>query len=139
MPVSAYLEASTSLQGSRSSIPGRDVRDAAGEEHHDDFATLLSHTSGIGYSFTTPSNTRSSRDEEGEWELPPARRARDANGITPASTRRSFRPWVVEKITKSQLEPWYQDHIFTPLAWSILRRMPSRRTNSRGSRRSSRA
>jgi len=74
---------------------------------------LLSHTSGIGYSFTNPIEfALVAKTKKGEWELP----LLDEPGTKfnySASTR--VLGMIVENVTGSTLEPWYQEHIFTPL------------------------
>src|SRR5262245_49358446 len=74
---------------------------------------LLSHTSGIGYSFTNPiENALVAKTKKGEWELP----LLDDPGTKfnySASTR--VLGLIVEKVTGSPLEAWYQEHIFSPL------------------------
>ena len=74
---------------------------------------LLSHTSGIGYSFTNPIEfALVNKTKKGEWELP----LLDDPGTKfnySASTR--VLGFIVEKVTGSPLEPWYQAHIFKPL------------------------
>jgi CubicO group peptidase (beta-lactamase class C family) len=74
---------------------------------------LLSHTSGIGYSFTNPIEyALVNKTKNGEWELP----LLDDPGTKwnySASTR--VLGLIVEKVTGSPLEPWYQEHIFKPL------------------------
>ena len=74
---------------------------------------LLSHTSGIGYGFTNPiENALTAKTKKGEWELP----LLDDPGTKfnySASTR--VLGMIVEKVTGSTLEPWYQEHIFKPL------------------------
>ena len=74
---------------------------------------LLSHTSGIGYGFTNPiENALVAKTKKGEWELP----LLDDPGTKfnySASTR--VLGLIVEKVTGSPLEPWYHEHIFTPL------------------------
>lgn len=74
---------------------------------------LLSHTSGIGYSFTNPIEyALVNKTKKNEYELP----LLDDPGTKfnySASTR--VLGLIVEKVTGSQLEPWYQEHIFKPL------------------------
>jgi methyl acetate hydrolase len=74
---------------------------------------LLSHTSGLGYGWTNPiENALTAKTKKGEWELP----LLDDPGTTfhySASTR--VLGFIVEKITGSPLEAWYQEHIFKPL------------------------
>ena len=74
---------------------------------------LLSHTSGIGYSFTNPIEYRLTQaTKKTEWELP----LLDDPGTKwnySASTR--VLGFIVEKVTGTPLETWYQEHIFKPL------------------------
>ena len=74
---------------------------------------LLSHTSGLGYGFTNPIEfALVAKTKKGEWELP----LLDDPGTKfnySASTR--VLGFIVEKVTGSPLEPWYQQHIFKPL------------------------
>jgi CubicO group peptidase (beta-lactamase class C family) len=74
---------------------------------------LLSHTSGIGYSFTNPIEyALTAKTKKGEWELP----LLDDPGTKwnySASTR--VLGFIVEKVTGTPLEAWYQQHIFKPL------------------------
>ena len=83
---------------------------------------LLAHTSGIGYSFTNPIEyALVNKTQKGEWELP----LLDDPGTKfnySASTR--VLGFIVEKVTGSPLEPWYQEHIFKPLgmvdtSWAV--------------------
>ena len=90
---------------------------------------LLSHTSGIGYSFTNPIEfALVNKTKKGEWELP----LLDDPGTKwnySASTR--VLGFIVEKVTGSPLEPWYQEHIFKPLgmvdtSWAVAADKQSR-------------
>jgi methyl acetate hydrolase len=74
---------------------------------------LLTHTSGIGYGFSSPIVARLQQgNEKAEWELPllhdPGER-----WTYSASTR--VLGLIVEKITGESLEAYYQEHIFVPL------------------------
>jgi CubicO group peptidase (beta-lactamase class C family) len=74
---------------------------------------LLSHTSGIGYAFTNPIEYRlTQKTGKGEWELPLLSDPGEKWNYS-ASTR--VLGFVVEKITGTPLEAWYQEHIFKPL------------------------
>jgi CubicO group peptidase (beta-lactamase class C family) len=74
---------------------------------------LLSHTSGIGYSFTNPIELALvTKTGKGEWELPLLDEPGEKFNYS-ASTR--VLGFIVEKITGQTLERWYQDHIFKPL------------------------
>ena len=121
-PVSKYLDGYDTLQvitkfnaadGSYETRPAKTVMTI---KH------LLAHTSGIGYSFTNPIEyALVSKTQKGEWELP----LLDDPGTKfnySASTR--VLGFIVEKVTGSPLEPWYQQHIFTPLgmvdtSWAV--------------------
>jgi CubicO group peptidase (beta-lactamase class C family) len=84
---------------------------------------LLAHTSGIGYGFTNPiANALVAKTKKSEWELP----LLDDPGTKwnySASTR--VLGFIVEKVTGSTLESWYQEHIFKPLgmldtSWGVV-------------------
>ncbi len=91
---------------------------------------LLSHTSGIGYSFTNPIEyALVNKTKKGEWELPllddPGREVdllgQHARARASSSRRSPARP----------LEPWYQEHIFKPLgmidtSWAVAASKQSR-------------
>jgi CubicO group peptidase (beta-lactamase class C family) len=90
---------------------------------------LLTHTSGIGYAFTNPIEYAvTNKTKKGEWELP----LLDDPGTKwnySASTR--VLGFIVEKVTGSPLEPWYQEHIFKPLgmidtSWAVAADKQSR-------------
>src|ERR1700691_3528845 len=74
---------------------------------------LLTHTSGIGYGFTNPIEYRLTQaTKKGEWELPLLSDPGDKWNYS-SSTR--VLGMIVEKITGTPLEDWYQQHIFKPL------------------------
>jgi CubicO group peptidase (beta-lactamase class C family) len=74
---------------------------------------LLTHTSGIGYGFTSPIVNRQQRGtQKSEWELPLLSDPGDKWNYS-ASTR--VLGLIVEKITETPLETYYQEHIFKPL------------------------
>jgi len=74
---------------------------------------LLTHTSGIGYSFTNPIEYRlTAATKKGEWELPLLSDPGDKWNYS-ASTR--VLGMIVEKVTGTPLEAWYQQRIFKPL------------------------
>jgi len=74
---------------------------------------LLTHTSGIGYAFTNPTEYRLTQaTKKGEWELPLLSDPGDKWNYS-ASTR--VLGMVVEKVTGVGLEAWYQERIFKPL------------------------
>ena len=74
---------------------------------------LLTHTSGIGYAFTNPIEYRLTQEtKKGEWELPLLSDPGEKWNYS-ASTR--VLGFIVEKVTGTPLETWYQEHIFKPL------------------------
>jgi methyl acetate hydrolase len=74
---------------------------------------LLTHTSGIAYGFTSPTLTRLQQGTtKAEWEFPLVHDP-GTRWTYGASTRVLGN--IVEKITGTPLEAWYQQHIFKPL------------------------
>ena len=74
---------------------------------------LLTHTSGIGYGFTSPIVARLQQgNQKLEWELPLLSEPGEQWHYS-ASTR--VLGLIVEKITGQDLETWYQAHLFHPL------------------------
>lgn len=74
---------------------------------------LLTHTSGIGYAFTNPIEYRLTQaTKKNEWELPLLSDPGDEWHYS-ASTR--VLGMIVEKITGTSLEDYYQQRIFKPL------------------------
>lgn len=75
---------------------------------------LLAHTSGIGYAWSSPVvRALTATTKRDEWELP----LLDDPGAKfnySASTR--VLGFIIERVTGSSLESWYQEHIFSPLA-----------------------
>ena len=74
---------------------------------------LLTHTSGIGYAFSNPivAKLQKSPDMD-EWQLPLLNEP-GAKWNYSASTR--VLGMIVEKVTGTPLEQWYQEHLFKPL------------------------
>jgi methyl acetate hydrolase len=74
---------------------------------------LLTHTSGIGYGFSSPIVNRLQKGtQKSEWQFPLLHDPGDKWTYS-ASTR--VLGLIVEKITGTALEPYYQEHIFKPL------------------------
>ena len=112
-PVSKYLDGYDKLQvitkfnGKDATYETRPAKKAI------TIRQLLSHTSGIGYSFTNPIEfALVAKTKKGEWELPLVNEPGEKLNYS-ASTR--VLGFVVEKITGTPLENWYQAHIFGPL------------------------
>jgi methyl acetate hydrolase len=90
---------------------------------------LLAHTSGIGYAFCNPIVARLQRgNQKSEWEIPLLSDPGEKWNYS-ASTR--VLGLIVEKITGTPLETWYQDRIFKPLgmvdtSWAVAADKQSR-------------
>jgi len=121
-PVSKYLDGYDKLQVISKFNPADASYETRPAKTVMTIRHLLSHTSGIGYSFTNPIEyALVNKTKKGEWELP----LLDDPGTKfnySASTR--VLGLVVEKVTGSPLEPWYQQHIFKPLgmvdtSWAV--------------------
>ena len=76
--------------------------------------TLLTHTSGIGYGFSSPilARLQQGADDKKEWEFPLLHDPGE-KWTYGASTR--VLGLIVERITGETLEAYYQEHIFGPL------------------------
>lgn len=90
---------------------------------------LLAHTSGIGYAFCNPIVARLQRgNQKSEWEIPLLSDPGEKWNYS-ASTR--VLGLIVEKITDSPLETWYEERIFKPLgmvdtSWAVAADKQSR-------------
>jgi methyl acetate hydrolase len=90
---------------------------------------LLAHTSGIGYAFCNPIVARLQRgNQKSEWEIPLLSDPGEKWNYS-ASTR--VLGLIVEKITGTPLETWYQERIFKPLgmvdtSWAVAADRQSR-------------
>jgi methyl acetate hydrolase len=74
---------------------------------------LLTHTSGIGYGFSSPIVARLQQgNEQAEWELPLLHEPGDRWTYSPSTRVLGL---IVEKITGESLETYFQEHIFVPL------------------------
>jgi methyl acetate hydrolase len=74
---------------------------------------LLTHTSGIGYSFCNPIEDRIvEATKKNEWELPLLNDPGDRWNYGPSTALLGM---IVEKISGQPLEPYFQQHIFQPL------------------------
>jgi CubicO group peptidase (beta-lactamase class C family) len=74
---------------------------------------LLSHTSGIGYGWTNPiENALTAKAKKGELELPLLDDPGTRFHYSPSTRVLGF---IVERVTGSSLESWFQEHIFKPL------------------------
>jgi methyl acetate hydrolase len=74
---------------------------------------LLTHTSGLGYAFTSPIEFRLTQaTQKNEWELP---LLSDPGAEWHYSVSTRALGMIVEKITGESLEAYYQERIFKPL------------------------
>jgi len=74
---------------------------------------LLSHTSGIGYTtWSAIAFKIQEKTQKNEWEQP---LLSDPGDVWHYSASTRVLGFIVEKVTKTTLEAWYQDHIFKPL------------------------
>jgi methyl acetate hydrolase len=90
---------------------------------------LLAHTSGIGYAFCNPIVARLQRgNQKSEWEIPLLSDPGEKWNYS-ASTR--VLGLIVEKVTGTPLESWYQERVFKPLgmvdtSWAVAADKQSR-------------
>jgi CubicO group peptidase (beta-lactamase class C family) len=112
-PVSKYLTGYDNLQVIQTFNAANATYETRPAKSPMTIRQLLSHTSGIGYAFTNPIEyALTNKTKKGEWELP----LLDDPGTKwnySASTR--VLGSIVEKVTGTPLETWYQEHIFIPL------------------------
>jgi CubicO group peptidase (beta-lactamase class C family) len=74
---------------------------------------LLSHTSGIGYTtWSAVALSIQEKTKKNEWEQP---LLSDPGDVWHYSASTRVLGFIVEKVTKTTLEAWYQEHIFKPL------------------------
>jgi CubicO group peptidase (beta-lactamase class C family) len=90
---------------------------------------LLSHTSGIGYTTWSPIALKiQEKTQKNEWEQP---LLDDPGAVWHYSASTRVLGFIVEKVTKTTLETWYQQHIFKPLgmvdtSWTVAADKQSR-------------
>ena len=74
---------------------------------------LLSHTSGIGYTtWSAVALKIQETTKKNEWEQP---LLNDPGDVWHYSASTRVLGFIVEKVTKTPLEAWYQEHLFKPL------------------------
>jgi CubicO group peptidase (beta-lactamase class C family) len=74
---------------------------------------LLTHTSGIGYAFSSPIVARLQQgNDKAEWELPLLHDPGERWTYSPSTRVLGL---IVEKISGESLEAYFQEHIFVPL------------------------
>lgn len=74
---------------------------------------LLTHTSGIGYAFSSPVVARLQQgNDKPEWELPLLQDPGERWTYSPSTRVLGL---IVEKITGESLETYFQEHLFAPL------------------------
>lgn len=121
-PVSRHLPGFDKLQVLTKFNPADGTYEARPAKNTMTVRHLLTHTSGIAYGFTSPALARLQQGtNKDEWEFPLMHEPGE-KWTYGASTR--VLGLIVEKITGTALEPWYQEHIFRPLgmkdtSWAV--------------------
>jgi methyl acetate hydrolase len=121
-PVSKHLPGFDKLQVMTKFNPADGSYEARPAKNTMTVRHLLTHTSGIAYGFTSPALARLQQGTtKSEWEFPLMHEPGE-KWTYGASTR--VLGMIVEKITGTGLEPWYQEHIFRPLgmkdtSWAV--------------------
>src|SRR5215510_2440561 len=112
-PVSAYLDGFDKLQVVTKLNEKDGTYETRPAKRPMTLRHLLSHTSGIGYTTWSPIALRiQEATKKNEWEQP---LLSDPGDVWHYSASTRVLGFVVEKITKTTLEAWYQEHIFKPL------------------------
>ena len=112
-PVSKYLPGFDKLQVITKFNEADGTYEAQPAKHVMTIRHLLTHTSGIGYAFSNPIvNKLQGGTQKMEWEFPLVSEPGEKWTYS-ASTR--VLGLIVEKLTGTPLENYYQEHIFKPL------------------------
>jgi methyl acetate hydrolase len=112
-PVSAYLEGYDNLQVVTSFSEKDGTYETRPAKRPMTIRHLLSHTSGIGYTTWSPIALRIQQTtSKNEWEQP---LLNDPGDVWHYSASTRVLGFIVEKVTHTTLEAWYQDHVFKPL------------------------
>jgi len=112
-PVSMYLEGYDKLQVVTRFNEKDGSYDTRPAKRPMTIRHLLSHTSGIGYTTWSAIALRiQETTKKNEWEQP---LLSDPGDVWHYSASTRVLGFIVEKVTNTTLEAWYQDHIFKPL------------------------
>jgi methyl acetate hydrolase len=112
-PVSAYLEGFDKLQVVTKFNEKDGTYETRPAKRPMTIRHLLSHTSGIGYTTWSAIALRiQEKTQKNEWEQP---LLNDPGDVWHYSASTRVLGFIVEKVTKTTLEAWYQEHIFKPL------------------------
>jgi CubicO group peptidase (beta-lactamase class C family) len=112
-PVSAYLDGYDKLQVVAKFNEKDGTYETRPAKRPMTIRHLLSHTSGIGYTTWSAIALKiQEKTQKNEWEQP---LLSDPGDVWHYSASTRVLGFVVEKVTKTTLEAWYQDHIFKPL------------------------
>jgi CubicO group peptidase (beta-lactamase class C family) len=112
-PVSVYLDGYNNLQVITKFNENDGTYETRPAKRAMTIRHLLTHTSGLGYAFTSPIEYKLTQaTKKPEWELPLLSDPGEKWNYS-ASTR--VLGMIVEKVTGAGLEAWYQEYIFKPL------------------------
>ena len=128
-PVSAYLDGYDQLQVISKFNEEDGTYETRPAKRPMTIRHLLSHTSGIGYTTWSPIALKiQEKTQKNEWEQP---LLNDPGAVWHYSASTRVLGFIVEKVTKTTLETWYQEHIFKPLgmvdtSWAVAADKQSR-------------
>jgi len=112
-PVSAYLDGYDKLQVVTKLNEKDGTYETRPAKRPMTIRHLLSHTSGIGYTTWSATALRiQETTKKNEWEQP---LLSDPGDVWHYSASTRVLGFIVEKVTNTTLEAWYQEHIFKPL------------------------
>jgi CubicO group peptidase (beta-lactamase class C family) len=128
-PVSAYLDGYDKLQVISTFNDKDGTYQTRPAKRPMTIRHLLAHTSGIGYTTWSPIALKiQEKTQKNEWEQP---LLSDPGEVWHYSASTRVLGFIVEKVTKTTLEAWYQEHIFKPLgmvdtSWAVAADKQSR-------------
>jgi methyl acetate hydrolase len=112
-PVSAYLDGYDRLQVVTSFNEKSGSYDTRPAKRPMTIRHLLAHTSGIGYTtWSAVALKIQESTKKNEWEQP---LLSDPGDVWHYSASTRVLGFIVEKVSKTSLESWYQEHLFKPL------------------------
>jgi CubicO group peptidase (beta-lactamase class C family) len=128
-PVSAYLDGYDKLQVISTFNDKDGTYQTRPAKRPMTIRHLLAHTSGIGYTTWSPIALKiQEKTQKNEWEQP---LLSDPGEVWHYSASTRVLGFIVEKVTKTTLEAWYQEHLFKPLgmvdtSWAVAADKQSR-------------